>query len=409
MRNYFIVLLLLAAGQAGAQIITGYEYWFNTDDAAGQRVFVPAGNAQSVSLTNLSISLGALPVGHHKLHVRLKDSNDRWSSVITRPISRLSGAPFDLVSGEYWFDTDHGSAVTFTLGPGQVVSANIAPSVTGLQQGPHRVHYRIRDNNGFWSSVITKPFSVTPGAPHEIVLLRYWSDPDATSPDDMTNVPISPAEQYLDLMDDILFCEWSATGNTNVYFQLKDNHAQWSSVVSKSINVDLVSGAPDQPGIIDGLFNPPFNTEQTYTIDSVPGAGAYEWILPDGWSGTSTDTIITVQVGNFNDDGQLCVRAINGCGASVERCLDITTDVAYQSSSGGIGLYPNPNSGQFFLELTSTAQVAVFDASGRQIIAEQLLQGTRHTIDLGDAPGGVYSMRIIQDGRVEVRRFIVQH
>jgi len=408
MRNFFIALLLMAAGQAGAQIITGYEYWFNSNDAVGQRVFVPAGNTQSVSLANLTISLGALPVGHHKLRVRLKDNNGRWSSVITRPFSRLAGAPFQLVSGEYWFDTDHGSAVTFTLGPGQVVSANIAPSVTGLQQGPHRVHYRIRDNNGFWSSVISKPFSVTPSAPHEIVLLRYWSDPDASSPDDMTNVPISPGVQYLDLVDDILFCEWSATGNTIVYFQLKDNHAQWSSVVSKSINVDLVSSAPDQPGIITGLPYPPFDTEQTYTIAAVPGAGAYEWTLPNGWTGGSTGTSITVQVGNFNDGTQLCVRAINGCGESDERCLDISTDVVALAPSGTIGLYPNPNTGQFFLELTSTAQVAVFDASGRQITAERVLQGTRHTMDLGDAPDGVYSVRIIQDGRVEVRRFIVQ-
>lgn len=308
---------------------------------------------------------------------------------------------------EYWFDQnddDNERTSVPVLSPGTHVDLFANIDMTTVPVGAHYINYRLKDSLGSWSSVLRRDFRRLHDGPHHIAAFRYWSDSDA----DMTEVPISPGVQYLDLVDDILFCQWSTTGNTSVYFQLKDNHAQWSSVVSKSINVDLVSSAPDQPGTILGLFNPPFDTQQTYIIDSVPGAGAYEWILPNGWSGTSTDTIITVQVGNFNDGSPLCVRAINGCGESEQTCLDISTDVANLSSSGGIGLHPNPNTGQFFLELTSTSQVAVFDASGRQITAEQVLQGTRHTVDLGDAPDGVYSVRIVQDGRVEVRRFIVQ-
>jgi len=412
MRYLLLAWLLAASGWVHAQnTITLYEYWFDQNDVDRTSVAVPF-PAQTIDLINQSPDVSALPVGPHRIHYRLRDANGNWSSVLSKHFVRMPGSPYHIVGFEYWFDeNDADNQRTYLTVPSPANSVDVIENidVATVPVGAHRIHYRLKDSHGFWSSVLRRDFRRNHDGPHELVLLRYWSDPDATSPDDMTEVLISPGVQYLDLMDDILFCEWSATGNTNVYFQLKDNHTQWSSVVSKSINVDLVSGAPDQPGIIDGLFNPPFNTEQTYTIDSVPGAGAYEWILPDGWSGTSTDTIITVQVGNFNDGSPLCVRAINGCGESEQTCLDISTDVANLSTSGGIGLYPNPNSGQFFLELTSTAQVAVFDASGRQIIAEQLLQGTRHTIDLGDAPGGVYSVRIIQDGRVEVRRFIVQH
>lgn len=314
---------------------------------------------------------------------------------------------------EYWFDqNDDDASRTFVevtaLSP-VIDLSNVIIDVSGLPVGPHRIHYRLKDSHGFWSSVLRRDFKRNHDGPHEIVALRYWSDPDATAPVDMTVVQLTPNVQYLELMDDILFCEWSTTGNTNVYFQLRDNHAQWSSVVSDSVDVDLVTGPPDQPVFIAPLFAPPLGTEQIYTIDSVPGAGAYEWTLPNGWTGASTDTSITVQVGNINDGSELCVRAINGCGESIPRCLEISTSIADGTTTASVGLYPNPTTGRFFLQLRATAQVTVFDAAGRQILKEQQLQGDPYTLDIGDAPSGIYTVRIIQEGQVVNHRLVLQH
>jgi len=313
---------------------------------------------------------------------------------------------------EYWFDQNDADAsrtlVALSTPASTIQLFNETIDLSALPVGPHFVHYRLRDTLGKWSSVLRRDLQRNHDAPHEIVALRYWSEPDAIAPSDMTEVPINPGAQYLDLVDDILFCEWSATDSTNVYFQLMDNHAQWSSVVSRSINVDTVSSAPEKPDAILGLFDPPFNSEQNYTIVPVLNAGVYEWTLPTGWTGVSNTTMITTQVGNINDGSLLCVRAINGCGESDTTCFDITTQVANLTASIEIGLYPNPNTGQFFLELKNTAQVVVFDASGRQITSEQVLRGIRHSVELGNASNGVYTVRIIQDDLVEVLRFVVK-
>ena len=413
MRHLLFAWLLAAAGWTHAQTITHYEYWFDQNDADASRTLVEvASPAQVIDLLNQSPNVSALSVGPHRIHYRLRDSLAQWSSVLRRDFMRLPGAPYHIVGIEYWFDqndADNERSYMALQTPASPLDLTVDISTLNVPVGPHRIHYRLKDNHGFWSSVLRRDFRRNHDAPYEIVALRYWSDPDATSPEDMTDVMIDPSVQYLDLMDDILFCEWSATGNTKVYFQLKDNHAQWSSVVSDSVDVDLVSGPPFPPDTIGGLFPPPFNSEQTYTIDSVPSAGAYEWTLPNGWTGASTDTSITVQVGNLNDGSQLCVRAINGCGESQFTCLDIYTNMAESSMAGMSRLYPNPTTGQFFIDLRNVSQIAVFDASGRQVFKEQQLSGTLHKLDLGEAQNGIYSVRIVSNGRLENHRLVVQH
>ena len=413
MRHLLFAWLLAATGWTHAQTITHYEYWFDQNDADASRTLVAvASPAQVIDLLNQSPNVSALPVGPHRIHYRLQGSDGHWSSVLRRDFVRLPGAPYQIAGIEYWFDQNDADSERIyqdVQPPASPLDLTVDISTMNVPVGPHRIHYRLKDSHGYWSSVLRRDIRRNHDAPHEIVALRYWSDPDATSPVDMTEVQLTPNVQYLDLVDDILFCEWSTTGNTNVYFQLKDNHAQWSSVVSKTIAVDLVTGPPDQPVFIDPLFAPPLGTEQIYTIDSVPGAGAYEWTLPNGWTGASSDTSITVQVGNINDGSQLCVRAINGCGESVPQCLDISTSIADGTTTGSVGLYPNPTTGLFFLQLRTRARVTVFDAAGRQMLKEQLLQGDPYTLDIGVAPSGIYTVRIIQEGQVENHRLVLQH
>jgi uncharacterized protein (TIGR02145 family) len=61
-------------------------------------------------------------------------------------------------------------------------------------------------------------------------------------------------------------------------------------------------------------------TTFTAKIDSVKGATSYEWTLPQGLTGTSSDTIITITgaVGTY-DAGSITVRAVSSCGGGT-RC-----------------------------------------------------------------------------------------
>ena len=68
------------------------------------------------------------------------------------------------------------------------------------------------------------------------------------------------------------------------------------------------------------------NAEQQYTIAPVPGADSYIWIVPNGWSGSSTTDTLDVVAGPNN--GTIKVTAINSCGASDTVSLAVSVNAA---------------------------------------------------------------------------------
>lgn len=109
----------------------------------------------------------------------------------------------------------------------------------------------------------------------------------------------------------------------------------------------MVTGSlPAVPGAISGPATVCIGSSATYTISSVPGASSYKWILPAAWSGSSTDTSITVTVAHT---GNIRVEAINACGTSVSNAELITAIVAPAIPSQIIGnSYPCPGATEVY-------------------------------------------------------------
>lgn len=408
--------LLLVPMWANAQVpdLSGYEYWFDRADADNERVFVPfTSPGQTVSLSSEQLAAAGLGVGQHRLHIRLRDQAGRWSSTLFRSFLIHPSGPFQVISGEYWFDQDDANRQPFTLTPGGSVSITLNTPAAGLSVGQHRVHYRLRDDQGAWSGVLARKFLMTAEGPHELVLLRYWGEPVPQNPSDMTEVPITPAVQVLDIVDDVLFCNWSSAGQTDVYFQLQDNHGQWSSVITRGIDVDAVS-APPAATAVSGPAVVLDNSAQTYTTTTVPGASYYVWTLPAGWSGTSTGNSINVTTGAPGEDGWVIVTAGNGCGIGEPDSVFVTITGTGVPTGGttGILLFPNPTTGLVTIALPDAADVErlqVFNAQGAMVRDERPIPGDRLTLDLTGSAEGLYTVRLhraaqITDLRVMLRR-----
>lgn len=80
--------------------------------------------------------------------------------------------------------------------------------------------------------------------------------------------------------------------------------------------------ATDLQGIvINGPQNICANAPTTYSIGTIPGAVSYNWILPNGWTGTSTTNTITVIPNEIN--GILSVHVIK-CDSSETTSKSIT-------------------------------------------------------------------------------------
>lgn len=77
---------------------------------------------------------------------------------------------------------------------------------------------------------------------------------------------------------------------------------------------DLVCDLPNNPTSITGEASVCAGSSKTYSTATISGATAYEWTLPNGWTGTSTSNSITVTVGTAS--GTISVKGSNACGLS---------------------------------------------------------------------------------------------
>jgi len=86
-----------------------------------------------------------------------------------------------------------------------------------------------------------------------------------------------------------------------------------------------VGAAPAQPGAITGNTSPCSGTHVNYSIAAVSGATSYTWVLPSGWSGSSTLTVIQTTVGT--NSGYVKVKANSSCGSSSWDSVQVTVGV----------------------------------------------------------------------------------
>lgn len=85
-----------------------------------------------------------------------------------------------------------------------------------------------------------------------------------------------------------------------------------------------VSPLPYQPNRINGNKFVCRGSNQTYFIDTVPGATSYTWLIPTAWTGNSNTSSINVDVGHVT--GDISVRANNSCGSGAFVSLPILFD-----------------------------------------------------------------------------------
>ena len=83
-----------------------------------------------------------------------------------------------------------------------------------------------------------------------------------------------------------------------------------------------------QPAAITGADTVCTGGMYTYTVPAVPGASSYNWTLPSGWSGGSTDTSITVTIGSSAGSYVLSVTAANVCDTTQTQTLAITAQAS---------------------------------------------------------------------------------
>ncbi|SKB79522.1 Concanavalin A-like lectin/glucanases superfamily protein [Salegentibacter holothuriorum] len=103
--------------------------------------------------------------------------------------------------------------------------------------------------------------------------------------------------------------------------------------LSNQITISEKPASPGTPSAITGSITVCPGTSETYSISTVNNAISYQWELPNGWSGSSSSTSITLTTGS--SDGTIKVIAIGECSNS-EQSINVTVQPDAPGQLGNI-------------------------------------------------------------------------
>ena len=212
--------------------MTAYEYWVDNNYAG--KTYSGITPALSYHLID-SLSFASATIGLHTFHIRFKDENGQWSSILSQFFQKLPPATSvnsKMSAYEYWIDNDYSNKVLSGFAPIQNFQLIDSLAFSSITNGLHTFHIRFKDENGQWSIILSQFFqklpSVTSNIPNLVTAYKYWIDMSDTT---VKNVKLSsPTNPYnlLTLLDLIHIPK----GNHEIHFQFTDTLKQWSSVLT---------------------------------------------------------------------------------------------------------------------------------------------------------------------------------
>jgi len=159
MKNLLTFIASVCFSVLGFSQITEAEYYIDTDNLG-------VGNQNTLTVTtgntideNFSIQTTGLAEGLHTLHIRAKGTNNIWSlykrAYFHVQAPTTNGTPQNIVAAEYYIDSDvsgvGGSPTAGMFTPGMAINEAFTIPTTGLTEGLHVLHIRVKDADDTWS------------------------------------------------------------------------------------------------------------------------------------------------------------------------------------------------------------------------------------------------------------------
>lgn len=251
----FLMILSLAVSftTCFAQNITQVEYFVDTDLGYGRNTLLTV-NPSADGTFPFTANLTGVSVGYHKLYIRTKDSNGKWSITARRTFEvPPSQTAAKITAGEYFFDTDPGYGAASPINvPAKdtAVMQNFTATVTGLQPGYHKLYIRFKDDRGFWSLTSRRNAEVikTPDSNY-IKAVEYFIGSDA-GVGFATKLSYDAVKDTLSQTFNIPLSCIKADSNTTIYLRVQDAKGNWSltgyntfKLTDKGIVTNIKSGA----------------------------------------------------------------------------------------------------------------------------------------------------------------------
>ncbi len=264
------------------QNIIAAEYFIDTDPGAGNGTAISLTPGTDINDLLASVNISGLPAGVHKLCLRTRSADGRWSLTNIKDFTVDSDPPYPTVSAaqnivvaEYFIDTDpgFGNGTSISITPGTDINDLItAVNTSGLSDGMHRLCIRTLGANGRWSLTSIKDFAVDsdpayPAVPaaQNIVSAEYFVDTDPGFGNG-TAISLTPGTDINNMITSVN-TTGLANGIHHLYLRVLNAEGRWSLTNDKYFEVNDDPAYPPPPATPQNIV------AAEYFIDTDPGFG----------------------------------------------------------------------------------------------------------------------------------------
>ena len=288
MKRYFFTLILsIVLCFNGWSQITEAEYFIDSDPGIGNATNLDLTPGNSIN-NSFGIPTSGLSNGLHVLHIRVKGSNNIWSMYYRDYFYihtiELPTTGSNLSAAEYFIDSDPGvnNATAIPITSGQILNNTFTIPTSGLSNGLHVLHIRVKDLDGTWSLFYRDYFyihTVLNLTSVPIVEAEYFFD---TDPGIGNGAAIALTEGFSIAENFTIPIPVDMTNGTHyLYIRVKNEDNIWSTYISAPFNVDSSLTVEDLnskdfkvfPNPTNTFLNIQINTDLEYTVQVFDSSG----------------------------------------------------------------------------------------------------------------------------------------
>lgn len=358
---------------------------------ANDTVFVYDGNSIAAPLlSKFSSSLAPSPLvsSGGSLYIRfMTNATSQAAGWTARYSTSLLQATENLVGYEYWFDNSDNNRISRFFTPIASRSLDVRLNTEGLSYGLHTIHFRTKDENGVYSSVVSqfftkeKPKEATP----EMVYWEYWCDENYND----RVVEGFPYGENMVIDDYVLPPDSLKVGLHTLHAHFQDINGEWSSVISRFFYKSTPSISDNKIKAYRFWFddaaqnmqtkavNPPSDVVALDSLLNVSALGVGRHLihfqhqdLNSVWSSVVTDTFFVY----FQPLARFTYQNVNCTNGQVQFTNSSTEATSYlwrfgdgTTSNQAVPLKTYSNAGTYTVSLIATNGGGFIDSIGQQI------------------------------------------
>lgn len=252
-------------------------------------------------------------------------------------------------------------------------------------------------------------------APNNLIILPWQFCPPKSyacsarpGTDNITNVSIDQTSLYNNSdCENLLyynFIAYPAIGNKTA--TLIKGHTYNLNVTTNTANIIAIWFDWNADGFYSGNE---WGQVTTRSRQGIPNS--YSFTVPaNATVGQVSIRIRTRSAGNPNDSSNVCSEFYSGEAEEYIVTVQNPTGVMEPGHNCNIIITPNPNNGQFALNLEKGGVMSVYDALGRQVFTQVLKDidsATEAKFEINNLPSGVYLLEIITAHERKIERMII--